>query len=116
MAHYQDSPMLPRRVDRAIAKAHGQTVALEATREELEAGKSPTTPSLKEIIDSKTRENGRLREELAYLQQLEKLGENLREELEYVMDRLRMAIVTFRKGQRDIRQGHDCDSIYSIRE
>ncbi|KAI1416928.1 hypothetical protein F5Y13DRAFT_153344 [Hypoxylon sp. FL1857] len=97
-------PATLRPIDKAIAKAHGSSVALDATRENLEAGKAMTTPSLKEIIEIRTSENGRLREELAYLQQIQELGEHLREEVEYVMERLQLAVNSFRKGQKDIER------------
>lgn len=56
-----------RPIDKAIAKAQGSSVALDATPESLKAAKTCPTPSLKEIIEDRTREVGRLREELAYL-------------------------------------------------
>lgn len=97
-------PATPRAIDKAIAQAHGLSVALDATRENLEACKTTTTPSLKEIIEIRTRENGRLREELAYLQRIQELGEHLREEVEYVTERLQFAVSSFRKGQKEVEQ------------
>lgn len=84
-----------------IAEANGASVALDAVPEILQAGKQCTTPSLTEIIEEKTRENGRLRGELAYLQQVRQLGESLREEVDYVCERLRFALLTFMKGKED---------------
>ncbi|KAI0191343.1 hypothetical protein F4808DRAFT_465390 [Astrocystis sublimbata] len=91
-----------RPIDEAIAKARGSSVALDATRQSLEAGKMCPAPSLKEIIEDRTREVGRLREELAYVKEVEQLGDYLRQELEYVMGRLGMALTSFRKGQQAI--------------
>ncbi|KAI0117241.1 hypothetical protein F4813DRAFT_160609 [Daldinia decipiens] len=99
-----DRPRPPRPLDETIAKANGSSVALDATRENLEAGKTAPTPSLKEIIEIRTRENGRLREELAYLHQIQILGENLREEVQYLSERLQLAISSFRKGLNDINR------------
>ncbi|KAI3341949.1 hypothetical protein F4824DRAFT_269720 [Ustulina deusta] len=93
-----------RPIDGAIANVQGSSVALNATRENLEAAKTHPTPTLKEIIEDRTREVGRLRQELAYLQEVERLGDYLREELEYVMGRLGVALTAFRKGQEDIEQ------------
>lgn len=99
-----DRPAAPRPIDKAIAQVHGSSVALDATRDNLNASKLLPTPSLKELIEEKTRENGRLREELAYLQQIQQLGDHLREEVEYVTERLHLAISSFRKGQKDIKR------------
>ncbi|KAI0810072.1 hypothetical protein GGR55DRAFT_679300 [Xylaria sp. FL0064] len=96
-----------RPVDEAIAKAQGSSVALDATPESLEAGKTWPTPSLKEIIEDRTREVGRLREELAYLKEVEQLGDYLRQELEYVMGRLGLALRSFRKEQQDIKRARN---------
>ena len=63
-----DQPPTPTSIDIEIARNHGTTVAIEATDESLQASKIAPTPSLSEIIEHKTRENGRLRYELAYLQ------------------------------------------------
>lgn len=57
---------------------------------------------MKEIIETRTREVGRLREELAYLQQVRKLGENLRDDLEYAMERMQLAVIQFREGQKTL--------------
>ncbi|KAI0165310.1 hypothetical protein GGR52DRAFT_575396 [Hypoxylon sp. FL1284] len=81
-----DHPALPRPLHEAIAKAHGSSVVLDATRKNLDAGKTLPTPSLKEMIEIKTREN----------------GENLQEEAQYLSERLQFAVNSFRKGMKDI--------------
>lgn len=104
MAHNTDHPPLPRSIDRAIGDVRGSTVALDATPEKLAATKYPATPSLKEIVEDKTRENGRLRAELAYLQNMQQIGEELRGEVEYVEERLRLAVVSFRRRRKDLEK------------
>ena len=66
-----DQPPTPTPIDAEIARNHGTSVAIEATNESLQASKTAPTPSLSEIIDHRTRENGRLRQQLAHLLSLE---------------------------------------------
>lgn len=104
MAHSPHHPALPRPIDQAIAQAQGSSVALDATAERLQAAKYHPTPSLSEIIEARTRENSRLRAELAYFQQVQQLGEHLKEELQYVTERLQLAVNSYNKGQKDLDQ------------
>ncbi|GKU06778.1 hypothetical protein FLAG1_09467 [Fusarium langsethiae] len=100
-----DRPASPRPIDREIAKAHGESVSLEATRDKLEASKVSTNQSPQDIIVERTREVGRLRAEVAYLQDVRRLGEYLCEEVEYVIDRLQLAVIAFHKGLQQIEGG-----------
>ncbi|CAM1508784.1 Fc.00g056320.m01.CDS01 [Cosmosporella sp. VM-42] len=100
-----DRPASPRPIDQEIAEAHGESVALDATREKLEANKLRTDQSPQEIIVERTREIGRLRAEVAYLQEMRRLGEYLCEEVEYVIDRLQLAVVAFHKGRQQVEEG-----------
>lgn len=97
-----DHPAHPRQVDRFIAKAKGSTVALEASPEQLQASKTCVTPSLKEIIEIKTKENGRLRAELAYLQSLETLGDEFYGEIHDAAGRMQRAIATFNRRRKEL--------------
>ncbi|GKU08787.1 unnamed protein product [Fusarium langsethiae] len=97
-----DRPASPRPIDREIAKAHGESVSLDATRDKLRATKLSTKQSPEEIIVERTREVGRLRAEVAYLQDVRQLGEYLCEEVEYVIDRLQLAVIAFHKGLQQI--------------
>ncbi|KAK3934861.1 hypothetical protein QBC46DRAFT_324433 [Diplogelasinospora grovesii] len=63
-------PPTPRSIDLMILRHKGSTVALNAMPETLQAAKAEPTPSLKRMIKTLSRENGRLREELAYRQKL----------------------------------------------
>ncbi|KAI1162127.1 hypothetical protein F5B18DRAFT_625353 [Nemania serpens] len=96
-----------RPIDKTVARLQGSSVALDATRENLEASKTCPTPPLKEIIEDRTREVGRLREELAYLQEVERLGDYLRQELEYVVGRLGLALTSFGKEQQSIKRARN---------
>ncbi|KAJ0370056.1 hypothetical protein COL26b_010260 [Colletotrichum chrysophilum] len=94
-----ETPVPPRDLDMAIANAHGSSVALEASHTTLQASKQTPDLSLKEIIELKTKENSRLRAEVAYLHNMRKIGEELAEEVDYVLDKLRLAIVTFNRDK-----------------
>lgn len=97
-----DRPASPRPIDKEIANAHGESVSLDATRDKLEATKVPTKHSPEEVIVERTREIGRLRAEVAYLQDVRRLGEYLCDEVEYVIDRLQLAVIAFHKGLQQI--------------
>ena len=96
-----DRPASPRPIDREIAKAHGESVSLDAIRDKLQASKVATNQSPQE----RTREVGRLRAEVAYLQEVRRLGEYLCEEVEYVIDRMQLAVIAFHKGLQQIEGG-----------
>jgi hypothetical protein len=80
-----DVPPKPSPLDVEIARNKGTSVAVEATKESLQESKNDPTPSLSEMIEQKTRENGRLREELAHQQR--KQGPNT-----YLLDKVTLAI------------------------
>lgn len=102
MPYPTDSPAPPRPIDWAIKEARGSTIALDATREKLELGKHAATPTLKEIIENKTRENGRLRAQAAYLESMQQIGEELRGEVEFLQERMRLAVVSFDRQRKDL--------------
>lgn len=90
-------------IDVQIARRHGTTIAIEATRERMQTSKIATTPSLTEIIAEKERAVGRLRHELHYEREGRLLGERLEEELRFLLERLRIAIINYAQGQKDIK-------------
>ena len=55
------------------------------------------------MIEIQARENGRLRAELANLEQGRKLGENLRTEVEFALKRLHLAITDFENGKNGLK-------------
>lgn len=101
-SHSYECPARPSRIDLAIAEAHGSTVALDTSNEALQTLKTMPTPSLKEMIEQKTRENGRLREELAYLGNMRRIGDGLAGEVDYVLEKLRFALITYKKEKERI--------------
>jgi len=83
-----DIPSKPTPIDAEIARNKGTSVAIEATTESLQVCKNDPTPSLSEMIVQKTRENGRLREELAHLQRMQGPNKYLLEEVTLSVERL----------------------------
>ncbi|KAH7418762.1 hypothetical protein BKA64DRAFT_763401 [Cadophora sp. MPI-SDFR-AT-0126] len=84
-----DQPPTPTPIDTKIAHNNGTSVAIEATKESLQASKTVPTPSLSEIIDQRTRENGRLRHELAYQQRKQAIDLSTLEKVGRVVAELR---------------------------
>lgn len=97
-------PPAPRSIDEIIHRRHGSTVAVDLMPSTLQASKDEPTPSLKEMIEALSRENGRLREELAYRQDLQELGEQLQHEVDYIIERLKMAVMSCQRGQEDVEK------------
>jgi hypothetical protein len=84
-----DQPPTPTSIDAKIAHNNGTSVAIEATNENLQAANTVPTPSLSEIIEQRTRENGRLRHELAYQQSKQGVGLSTLEKVGRVVAELR---------------------------
>jgi len=84
-------------VDAEIARNQGSSVAIEATQENLQAAKKMPTPSLSQIIEQRTWENGQLRQELAYQQRKHGASMYLLEEVKLVVTTLQQALVNFQK-------------------
>src|SRR2546430_8559384 len=97
-----DGPPTPTAIDIEIADNQGSTMAIETTPEKLQASKKMPTPSLSQMIEQLTRENGYLRQELAYQYRMRDASMYLLEETRFVVERLRMAVITFRKVQKEI--------------
>ena len=90
-----DGPPAPTAVDAEIARNQGSSVAIEATQEKMQAAKKLPTPSLSQIIEQRTWENGRLRQELAYQQKKYGASMYLLEEVKLVVASLQQALVNF---------------------
>lgn len=97
-----DGPPAPTKVDLEIARNHGSSMAIDATREKLQASKNTPTPSMTEIIADLNRRNGRLTCQLLYADRMRELGTDLLEEATFILERLRMAVINFKQGQKDI--------------
>ncbi|GAB1319508.1 BZIP domain-containing protein [Madurella fahalii] len=98
----RDDPPEPTPVDTEIARHQGSSVAIEATPERLQASKNLPTPSLSQIIEQRTWENGRLRQELAYQQRRNGASMYLLEEVKNAVDSLQQALVNFQKLSKEL--------------
>ncbi|KAH6694356.1 hypothetical protein BKA61DRAFT_711922 [Leptodontidium sp. MPI-SDFR-AT-0119] len=94
-----DKPIKPSPVDRKIRQADGRTVALEATPELLEAAKKEPIPDLSQRIDELTRENGRLRLEIRYYQQMQEAIEALLTDVKFAIQIMENSILKFNTAQ-----------------
>lgn len=65
-----DKPRAPTAVDLEIGRRNGSTVALDATQARLTAAKTAPPPTLSDRVHELTRENGRLRLEIRYYQEV----------------------------------------------
>lgn len=65
-----DKPHAPTAVDLEIGRRNGSTVALDATQPRLTAAKTAPPPTLSDRVHELTRENGRLRLEIRYYQEV----------------------------------------------
>jgi hypothetical protein len=97
-----DRPPAPTDVDIEIARNNGTTVATEATKERLQASKSIPNLSLSPTIEQRIRENGRLRQELAYQHRKHAASLRLLEEVRHAVERLQLAVIDFQKLQKEI--------------
>jgi hypothetical protein len=101
-----DGPPTPTPINFEIARNNGTTVAIEATNERLQASKIAPTPSLSEIIEQQTRENGRLKEELRDEQRKQGPGLYLAKEVTLALEILQRAMIEYRKLQTEIGEDH----------
>ena len=91
--------MDPKLIDREIMQVDGRTVALEATPELLEAAKKKPVPGLSQRIDELTRENGRLRLEIRYHQQMQEAIETLQTDVKFAVETMERSILEFNSVQ-----------------
>jgi hypothetical protein len=99
---HSDIPPAPTAVDVEIANHQGSTVAINATQERMQAAKKMPTPSLSQMIEQRTWENGQLRQELAYRQRKHGASMYLLEEVRLVVESLQQALLTFQKLNTDL--------------
>jgi len=91
----------PKPIDVEIDRNHGSTVALETTRARLQESKRLPIPTPSQRIEQLTRENGHLRHEVAFHQQLQDAMRYLQIDILCVMQKLQQAIDGFTKVQRE---------------
>jgi hypothetical protein len=101
-----DRPPSPTAIDDEIARHKGTSVAIEATKESLQASKNFTTPSLSEIIEEKTRENGRLREQLDHALKKQALGTYLEQRATQAKEILEEGVTEYRRLLAIINDKH----------
>jgi hypothetical protein len=95
-----DKPAAPTSVDFEISHNHGTSVAMEATTERLQSSKRGPVPDLAERIEQLQRENGRLRLEVAYHQNMQRPNENLLEDVKFLISGLEKTIIKFDRAQK----------------
>ena len=113
VAQNQDGPPEPTPLDIEIARNNGTTVALEATQKRLQASKRNPPPSLLQMVEQRTRENGQLRQQIAYLQRKNSAAVYLQEEIKYVDNLLGQALINFHDLNREYSREEDEQSVYS---
>jgi hypothetical protein len=97
-----DKPVPPNPVDDEIARNHGTSVALEATTERLQGSKKVPSPTPAERIHELTEENGQLRLEVRYHQQMQDAMRALQEDAKFVAEKLERAVVAFNRVQKAV--------------
>lgn len=90
-------------VDAEIARHQGSSVAIDTSQKSLQAAKKMPTASLSQTVEELTRENGRLREELAYWQRRDGASLYLLGEVKDAVGSLQQAIVNFQRINREDR-------------
>jgi regulator of replication initiation timing len=95
--------MAPTAVDLEIRRHHGNTVALEATSERLQASKKAPISDLTQRIYELTKENGQLRLEIKYLQENLQPLLGLEEDAEFVLGSLEHMVREVREEKKRVR-------------
>ncbi len=90
-----EKPSAPRGIDLEIGRHDGMTVALEATPDCMQASKKMPSVELQQEEYELTKENGRLRLEVRYHQQLFQAVQALREDAKFCAEKLETAILAF---------------------
>lgn len=100
--HRSSRPPVLTPIDNLIDSNQGSSVALEATRERMEASKRMVTPTPFQRIEQLTRENAALRAEMARCHRRESADAYFINEIKEVLDRLQQAVFERRRAQKDI--------------
>lgn len=104
------APPAPAAVDIAIANHNGSTVAIEALPDRLQAAKKMPTPSLSQIVEQLTWQNGQLRSEIDYHQRRHAASLYLLQKIRLTVKSLEQAIENFGSldgEQRASTAGHN---------
>ena len=100
----RENPVPPSPIDVVIGHHGGSTVALEATRERLKASKQCPIPPLSERIEQLSIENGHLRHEIVYYQEMFAASRKLQEDVQYISDKLQRVLARFHAIRRQLDQ------------
>jgi hypothetical protein len=97
LSHGSDRPPTPTTANAEISRNQGSPVAIEAANENLQAPKRMPSPSLSQMIEQRTWENGQLRQELMYQQRKHGASMYFLEEVKLAVESLQQALVNFQK-------------------
>ncbi|KAF3030335.1 hypothetical protein E8E12_000426 [Didymella heteroderae] len=89
------APPAPAAIDIEIANHNGSTVAIEATPDRLQAAKKTPTPSLSQMVEQLTWQNGQLRSEIDYHQRRHAASLYLLQKTRLIVKSLEQAIENF---------------------
>lgn len=89
------APPAPASIDIEIASHNGSTVAIEATPDRLQAAKKMPTPSLSQMVEQLTWQNGQLRSEIDYHQKKHAASLYLLQKTRLIVKSLEQAIENF---------------------
>jgi vacuolar-type H+-ATPase subunit I/STV1 len=98
-----DTPPALTALDIKIANNHGTTMAIEASREAIQAAKKMPTPDLSQMIRERTRQIMQLEQELLCLEQKYGAAEYLYQEILLVLSTLQEALRNFGKLSADAK-------------
>lgn len=90
-----DAPPVPIAIDIEIAKCNGSTVAIDAMPDRLQAAKEMPTPSLTQMVEQLTWQNGQLRLEIDYHQRRHAASLYLLQKARLIVQSLEQAIENF---------------------
>lgn len=93
---------MPTAVDAEISRNQGSPVTIEAANENLQAPKRIPSPSLSQMIERRTWENGQLREELSYQKRKNGASMYFLEEVRLAVESLQQALVNFQNLNTEI--------------
>ncbi|KAF2818122.1 hypothetical protein CC86DRAFT_309878 [Ophiobolus disseminans] len=101
------APPAPTPIDIEIANHNGSTVAIEATPERVQAAKKMPTPSLSQMIEQLTWQNGQLRSEIDYHQRMHGPSLYLLQKTKLVVTSLQQMIENFESLQNELGRSAD---------
>jgi hypothetical protein len=101
---YVSTPPAPTRVDIQIARNHGSTMAIEASRDRIQAAKNRPAPDLSQMIRERTDQIIYLEQELEYLERRHRATEYLYHEIFLVLVTLQKALLQFQACEKHTGQ------------